>query len=78
MMIGPHEASRLALALVADGLRRILLCAPLESRRISPGLLDMAMASAIADEEANGGDMGKADTLSGSGSAIGAGKDDER
>jgi hypothetical protein len=56
-MTGPQDTSRLVLAV--EGLRRpILLEAPRDRRRMIPGLLDMLMASAIADGEVNGGDSG--------------------
>jgi hypothetical protein len=76
-MTGPQDTSRLAL--VVDGLRRpILLDAPRDRRRIIPGLLDMARASAIAVGEVNGGDRGVKDCArDGSGSVIGVGSEDE-
>jgi hypothetical protein len=76
-MTGPQDTSRLAL--VVEGLRRpILLCAPRDKRRISPGLLEMAMASAMAEEEVKGGDNGVEEwAIEGPGSVIALGREDE-
>jgi hypothetical protein len=76
-MTGPQETSRLVL--VVESLRRpIRLDAPLDKRRISPGLLDKERASAMAVGEVNGGDMGVHGWGNdGSGSVMALGREDE-
>jgi hypothetical protein len=76
-MTGPQETSRLVLAV--EGLRRaILLDAPRDKRLIIPGLLDSAMASAMAVGEISGGEVGVHGCgIDGSGSVMALGREEE-